>query len=58
MNTVLPAPLHSPKEEEAFLDEIYRELEASGHTWPERTDAEADELERLDACRRGTPHEL
>lgn len=41
-----------------MLDEIYRELEASGHTWPELTAAEADELERLDNCRRGTPHEL
>lgn len=58
MNNALPAPLNTPAEEAAFLDEIYRELEAIGHTWPELTDAEADELERLDNCRRGTPHEL
>jgi len=58
MNTVLPAPLHSPKEEEAFLDEIYRELEASGHIWPILTDAEADELERLDNLKRKGCHEL
>jgi hypothetical protein len=40
-----------------MLDEIYRELEASGHIWPELTAAEADELERLDRC-HGRPHEL
>jgi len=58
MQNVLPAPLHSVKEEEAFLDEIYRELEATGHVWPELTDAEADELERLDNLKRKGCHEL
>ena len=57
MNNALPAPLYSPQEEQAFLAEIYAELEASGHTWPELTAAEADELERLDRC-HGRPHEL
>ena len=41
-----------------MLDEIYRELEASGHIWPELTAAEADELERLDNLKRGGCHEL
>ena len=58
MQNALPAPLFSVKEEEAFLDEIYRELEASGHVWPELTDAEADELERLDNLKRKGCHEL
>ena len=58
MNTVLPAPLNTPAEEAAFLDEIYRELEATGHTWPILTDAEADELERLDNLKRKGFHEL
>jgi hypothetical protein len=48
-NVSLPAPLHSPEEEKAFLDEIYRELEASGHTEPELTAEQADELERVDS---------
>ena len=58
MQNVLPAPLFSVKEEEAFLDEIYRELEATGHVWPELTDAETDELERLDNLKRKGCHEL
>lgn len=50
--------LYTPAEEAAMLDEIYRELEASGHIWPELTAAEADELERLDNLKRGGCHEL
>lgn len=55
--TLLPAPLYSKEEEQAFLAEIYAELDSTGHIWPELTAAEADELERLSNC-HGRPHEL